>query len=105
MREEQKYVITIPEGIKFVVPFPPAGKLIWRNKVQEKAFMVEKGEVVEYVPFFSQGELTWQLEILDQGLKAIAKVNHFKPGCYTLLQELPITTAWRLEDVAQWQDM
>lgn len=105
IREEQKYVITIPEGIKFVVPFPPAGKLIWRKKIQEKAFMVEKGEIVEYFPFSSQGELTWQLEILDQGLKAIAKVNHFKPGSYALMQELPITPVWRLEEVAYWQDI
>ena len=105
IREEQKYVITIPEGIKFVVPFPTAGKLIWKNKVQKKAFMVEKGEVIEYLPFSSQGELTWQLELQEQGLKAIAKVNHFKPGSYALLQELPITTAWRLEDVVYWQEL
>jgi hypothetical protein len=102
--EDYKYVIKMGEGVRFVVPYPAGGSLYYKGQLKEVAFKVEPGDTIEFYPQFFPGEFTWQIEIREQGLSAIAKVNHLRAGYYTLPEVIPDDTTVRIEDVLIWCD-
>jgi len=102
--EDYKFVIQVGESLKFVVPFPLGGKLYYKGQEQVRAFRVEPGDSLEFYPQFFPGELTWQIEIRDQGLSAVAKVKHERAGFYTLPEVVDGNLTLRLEEVLYWCD-
>lgn len=102
--EESKYLIELGDSVRFVVPFPQGGMLYHKGQLQEIAFKVDPDEVLEFYPKFISGELTWQIEIRDQGLTAIAKVVHQRPGVYMLPNIIDNDITIRLEEVLIWRD-
>lgn len=102
--EKNKYLIELGDSVRFVVPFPQGGILYHKGQVQEIAFKVDSGEVLEFCPKSVSGELTWQIDIRDQGLTAVAKVIHQRPGIYMLPKVLEDGITIRLEEVLTWRD-
>ncbi|WP_018212613.1 DUF342 domain-containing protein [Desulfitobacterium hafniense] len=102
--EDNKFLIKMGSSVKFVVPFPMAGILSYKGQSQETAFKVDAGDILEFYPEFFPGELTWEIEIRDQGLTAVAKVNHLKPGFYVLPETLDDNITIRFQDLLIWQD-
>ncbi|AFM01761.1 DUF342 domain-containing protein [Desulfitobacterium sp. PCE1] len=102
--EDNKFLIRVGDSVKFVVPFPQGGMLYHKGESQETAFKVDDGDILEFYPKFFQGELTWEIEVRDQGLSAVAKVSHLEPGFYALPETLPDSITLRLQDLLIWQD-
>lgn len=100
--EEKKYSLELADTVKFIVPYPQAGALHRKGQVQEATFMADSGETLEFYPVSQLGQLTWELEIRDQGLTAVAKVTHEKAGRYTLPEVIPADVTLRFESVLGW---
>lgn len=100
--EEKKYTLELADSVKFIVPHPQAGALHRKGQVQEATFMAVPGEILDFYPVSHQGQLTWELEIRDQGLTAVAKVTHEKSGRFTLPEVIPVEVTLRFENVVGW---
>lgn len=100
--EEKKYTLELADSVKFIVPYPQAGALHRKGQVQEATFMADPGEILEFYPISHIGQLTWELEIRDQGLTAVAKVIHKKAGRFTLPEVILADITLRLENVLGW---
>ncbi|EGW36744.1 FapA family protein [Desulfosporosinus sp. OT] len=99
-----KYVIVLGEGVKQFRPFLLAGEVWFNGKRQDKPFRVSFGERVEFLPNVSVGQLTWDLQILHQGLSVIVKVKHELPGHYSL-GDFPTLEEIDLKQYVTWQSL
>lgn len=98
-----KYLIVCGDGVKIFRPFIPSGEVWLKGKRQDKPFHLSAGDAVEFHPLVSVGELTWELQILHQGLSVVARVRHEWPGQYVLAEELPASGEINLEQYVTWE--
>jgi len=96
---------TIKPGIQLesIIPFTPAGKLLYRGKELTEEFSVQKGDVFDFIPVAKKGGLTWKIQIAADGGKAVAKVKHEHSGRYVLCEEIPRLTRLPLERFIAWE--
>ncbi|MEL1134259.1 FapA family protein [Desulfitobacterium sp. THU1] len=102
--DEKKYLITLTDAVKFVVPAPQAGTLCINGEAQQRAFKVEPIDVLEFYPTVFPGELNWDLEVRDQGFTAVARVTHQRPGYYTIPDSIEEEMTIRFDEIIVWQD-
>lgn len=100
-----KYVIVLGEGVKQFNPFLQAGEVWLNGKFQDKPFRVSFGDQVEFHPKVSVGQLTWELQVLLDGLSVVAKVRHELPGHYSLCEDLPALEEIDLEQYVTWESL
>lgn len=101
---EKKYIIELADAVKMVEPYAAAGAVYWNGQLQELTFRVMPGDIVEFYPVSSPGQLTWELNVQNQGLEAVAKVTHEKAGWYTLPEKIPADVTLRLQKAVEWHD-
>ncbi|KLU65018.1 hypothetical protein DEAC_c29850 [Desulfosporosinus acididurans] len=104
-REDNKYTFVFGEGVKRFIPFPRAGEIQRNGSPQSKPFFVNFGDQVEFYPVQQTGQLTWELQIRNQGLAVAAKVRHELPGRYLIPEELPASEAIDLAQFAYWESL
>lgn len=103
IKDEYKYTIYTGEPVESVVPFPLAGKVVYEGEEMTKEFSVQKKDVFEFFPVQKQGGLTWSIDALPDGSKAVAKVSNEPSGRYVLPEEIPTSNKVLLEDLVTWQ--
>jgi uncharacterized protein len=102
--EENKYIIKLADSIKIVEPFAVAGAVFWNGEVQESAFRVSPGDIIEFYPAANPGQLTWEFDIRDHGSLAVAKVRHEKSGHFTLPEVISSDVTLRIQKIAVWEE-
>ncbi len=98
-----KYTIFPGRQVETIVPFPLAGRLVHEAKEIMKEFSVQKGDTFEFHPEIKEGGLTWDIEVLSDGSKALAKVKHEHSGRYVLAGEIPKLKMLPLERFITWE--
>lgn len=98
-----KYLIYPGREVNKIVPCPSVGKLVYREQEMKHTFEIEKGCMLEFYPLMIEGEFSWEINILPQGVKAVAKVKRKKGGRYVLKEEIPKSTELILENYAVWE--
>lgn len=86
-----------------IVPFPSAGKLLYREQEMNEEFIVQKGESLEFFPESRLAGLTWNIVVEQDGSRAVAMVKHEQPGRYVLSEEIPKMPRILLEKYISWE--
>lgn len=97
-----KYDFILGEGVKRFIPFAQAGEVRVNGIIHDLPFDVRLGNHVEFHPKVSEGLLTWQLQVLQLGLSAVAKVKHEPSGHYIIPKDLSASEELDLEQFASW---
>ncbi|WP_083642296.1 FapA family protein [Desulfosporosinus metallidurans] len=100
-----KYVLALGEGVKRLIPFDQVGEIWVNGMLQQKAFDVSLGDQVKFHPKTQTGHLTWELQVLLQGLSVVAKVRHDLAGHYTLPQDLPAGEEIDIAQCTTWESL
>lgn len=98
-----KYTIALGKKVETVIPFPTAGKLLKQGKELKEEHHVLKGETLEFYPVTRQGGLTWNIDVLPDGSKAVAAVKHEHSGRYVLSEDIPPITRIFFEKFIIWE--
>lgn len=99
-----KYIIIPCSGVREVIPFPTAGRLIYKGKEMLEEFPVQEGEKLEFYPLSSTGKLSWELKVWEDGSKAVALVQHERAGQYVLSTTIPGEKTIYLEKYITWEN-
>lgn len=98
-----RYLIYPGDKVESIVPFSLAGTLMNQGKEISEEFKVQNGDTFEFYPEVKQGGLTWNIEVLSEGSKALAKVKHEHAGRFVLAKEIPIVSRLMLERFVSWE--
>jgi hypothetical protein len=82
-----KYRIIPGLETESILPFLSAGKLFHKAKEIQNEFMVQKGDIFEFVPEVKEGGLDWKIDIEPDGSKVTARVSHEHSGKYVWLMK------------------
>lgn len=99
-----KYMIWPGKPVEKIVPFPLAGKLKYNGKEMIDDFDIGQGEMVEYYPFKRDGEFSWDLNVDDNGSKAVVKVRHIRPGSFVISSDVIWKKKWFLQAYVKWEE-
>ncbi|MDP4159535.1 MAG: FapA family protein [Bacillota bacterium] len=97
-----KYVLTLGEGVKRIIPFNQVGEIWVNGSLEEKPFSPNLEDQVEFYPKTKTGHLTWDLIVRFQGLSVVAKVRHEPSGHFILPRDLPAGEEVDLAQCASW---
>ncbi|NLI92191.1 MAG: DUF342 domain-containing protein [Peptococcaceae bacterium] len=98
-----KYTIVPGSQTESIVPFPVAGKLIYKGNEIKSEFTVQKGDIFEFYPEIKPGGLSWEINVNPDGYKATAVVRHEASGRYKLTEEISSGTRLPLERFISWE--
>lgn len=85
-REGEKYIIVPNKKVEKIIPFPEAGQLLFMGNEIKQEYELPPESILEFLPASKKASLTWDIEVSEDNLQAIAKVKHERAGRY-LLQE------------------
>ena len=100
-----KYTLALEEGVKRLIPSDQVGEIRVNGRLQQEAFDVSLKDQIEFYPKTQTSHLTWKLQVLLQGLSAVAKVRHELAGHYTLPQDLPVGEEIDIAQCATWESL
>lgn len=98
-----KFVLTLGEGVKRLIPSKKVGELRVNGLVHETPFSPNIEDRIEFYPKTKSGLLTWELNLRFQGLSAVAKVRHEQAGHYILPPIFSATEEINLELCVEWE--
>ena len=101
---EDKYVINLSEDVETVVPFPLAGRLLYKGKEMFEEFSISHEYSIEYYPVISPSQLSWKVKVQEDGTKASLVVEREKGGKYILCTKIPFTNKFLLKRYITWED-
>lgn len=102
---KDKYVITFNEDVETVIPFPLAGRLLYKGKEMFEEFSLSQEFDIVYYPVTKPGQLSWNLHVQEDGSKAILTVEQEKGGKYILCTEIPYNDRFILKRCITWEDI
>jgi uncharacterized protein len=103
--DQDHYKFILGDGVNRIAPFPRAGEVWVNGMLKDNPFSIDLGDQVEFKPLVQAGKLTWELEVLHQGLSVVAKVRHELPGHYTLPEVIPGSELIDLKQFACWESL
>jgi hypothetical protein len=99
-----KYTLFPPASVMSIVPFPLAGRLLYNGQEVFEEVTFYPGDKIEYYPVKSKGEFSWELQISQDGSRAVAKVKHERPGRYVLKKDIDWRKKWFLANDVRWEE-
>ena len=98
----EKYGIHIGADIEKVVPYPPVGRLTYKGQEVIQQIKAHKGEILEFYPLKKDGGLAWQIEVLPDRYRALAKIKHISTGRYIVDEIIPKCEELIFENIVKW---
>lgn len=101
--DEVKYKIIPGKSVETIVPFPLAGKLFCEGEEITDEYRFQRGDRFEFYPMQRQGGLSWNIQVVDDKSKAVARVRHEHSGRYVLTEDIPKASRLVLERFITWE--
>lgn len=99
----EKYLVHPGAQVETVIPFPKAGRLLYKDQEIIEEVTIDSGDILVFHPAEQVGSLTWSIELQSDRCKAVAKVKREYPGRYILPDIIPNSKKLVFESHVGWE--